>query len=168
VTKRDAHAKSSGAPPEVGSTPPDFTLTDLEGKAVHLAELVPQAPLVVFFFRGAGSAACVEQLREYKKRNVALYESGATLLAVCSDDQATIRAMKDREKLPFRVLLDNDAKVHDAWGLAESKGERRTATFVIDKTGSVVWRAVDRDAERTPAARVLEWLRGRGAGQPES
>jgi peroxiredoxin len=157
------------APPEVGATPPDFTLPDLEGREVHLADLIPLAPLVIFFFRGADSPACVEQLREYKKRNVGLYEAGATLLAVCSDDAATVRAMTEREKFPFRVLLDKGEKVVAAWGLRESTGDRRTATFVISKAGTVIWRAVDSDAERTPAARVLDWFKAHGAaGQAQS
>lgn len=165
MAKRDAQA----ATPEVGTTPPDFTLPDLDGSPVRLADLFPLGPIVLFFFRGAGSDGCVEQLREYKKRNAGLYESGATLLAVCSDDQATVRAMMDREKFPFRVLLDNGEKVLTEWGLRDSTGERRTATFVIDKAGSIVWRAIDRDAERTPAARVMDWLRGHGAaGQAQS
>jgi peroxiredoxin len=168
--KARSEDKPASAPPEVGQTPPDFTLRDLDGKTVHLAELFPLAPLVLIFFRGAGSTACVEQLREYKKRNVGLYESGATLIAICSDDAATARTMVERENLPFRVLLDEGEKVLTAWGLRDSTGERRCATFVIDKSGSVVWRAIDRDAERTPAARVLEWMRGSAGsvGQAQS
>jgi len=165
VAKREAHT----AAPEVGAPPPDFTLPDLEGSPVHLADLHPLGPIVLFFFRNAGSDGCVEQLREYKKRNAGLYESGATLLAVCSDEPSTVRAMMERENFPFRVLLDQGERVFNAWGLAESTGERRTATFVIDKSGRVVWRAIDRDAERTPAARVMDWLRGHGAaGQAQS
>jgi peroxiredoxin len=165
VKKREAHPTT----PEVGATPPDFTLLDLDGKAVHLAELVPLAPLVVFFFGGAASEECVEQLREYKKRNVGLYESGATLLGVCTDDRETVRAMMEREKFPFRILLDKDEQVVRAWGLTDETNARRTSTFVIDKANTVVFRAIDGDAARTPAARVLDWLRGHGgAGQAQS
>jgi thioredoxin-dependent peroxiredoxin len=165
---RDERTGAGTAPPEVGCSPPDFTLADLNGREVRLQELYPLAPVVIFFFRGAASDACVGQLREYKKRNIALYESGATLIAVCSDDAQTAAALVERENLPFRVLLDEDEEVLGAWGLRESTGERRTATFVVDKSGCVVWRAIDREAERVPAAQVLEWVRGHAVGEAQS
>lgn len=168
MSKAEPGPKRDGPPPDVGQSAPDFTLTDVNGEKVHLAELLPLAPLVLIFFRGAGSSACVDQLREYKKRNVGLYEAGATVMAICSDDAATAKAMVAAENLPFRVLLDEGAKVLTAWGLGGSTGERRTATFVLDKAGCVRWRAIDKDAERTPAARVLDFMRGQNSGQAAS
>jgi mycoredoxin-dependent peroxiredoxin len=168
VSKAEPRPDRDGTPPDVGQTAPDFTLADVHGEKVHLAELFPLAPLVLIFFRGAGSSACVDQLREYKKRNVGLYEAGATVIAICSDDATTARTMVDAENLPFRVLLDDGGKVLGAWGLVGSTGERRTATFVIDKAGCVRWRAIDKDAERTPAARVLDFMRGQNSGQAAS
>lgn len=156
------------APPEVGQSAPDFTLIDLDGRECHLSAMFPLAPLILIFFRGAKSAACVEQLREYKKRNAGLYESGASLMAICTDDPAIIKEMVRKERLPFRIALDHGARVLTAWGLQASTGERRTATFVIDKAGCVRWRAIDRDAERTPAARVLEFMKGHNTGQAGS
>jgi peroxiredoxin len=146
--------------PEIGQTAPDFRLKDLSGAEVALSAVLPLAPLVLIFFRGASSEQCVAQLREYKKRNVGLYESGATILAICSDDADTAKALVDREKLPFRVLLDADEKVARAWGL-----HGIVATFVIDKAGCVRFRATD---ERTPAAKVLDFMRGQNAGQAAS
>lgn len=158
-----AKSEKRNRSPGLGERARDFTLKDLDGRAVHLAELYPLAPLVLIFFRGAASAECVEQLREYKRRNVGLYESGALIHAICSDDHKTARAMVDQEKLPFRVLLDEKGKVAKEWGV-----DSLTATFVIDKSGSVRFAAIDEGDARTPAARVLEFMRGQTAGQAAS
>lgn len=167
MAKRENRETASSEVPGIGDAAPDFTLHDLDGKEAHLAALFPLAPLVLIFFRGADSPECVEQLREYKKRNVGLYESGATILAICSDSQAVIRAMVAREKLPFRVLIDENEKVLSAWGLRDATGAR-TATFVVDKGGSVRFGAMDERSGRMPAARVLEFMRGQNAGQAAS
>ncbi len=161
-------AVRSVRPPEIDASPPDFSLCDTEGARVQLAELFVLGPLVLVFFRNAESRACVEQLREYKKRHAALLEAGATLVAISCDDRAGTRELVERERLPFRVLVDDDGFVLESWGLRDSTGRSRTATFVVDRSGTVRWRAIDRDASRTPAAHVLEWLNGHGGeGQPQ-
>lgn len=156
-------------PPAVGVTPPPFALTDLDGNCLELRELVLLGPVVLVFFRAAGSPACVEQLRDYKLRYAGLYEAGATLIAICSGDRATALALVERERLPFPVLVDEDGSVLDRWGLEGAEGVTRTATFVLDKSGTVRFRAVDEDDGRTPSARVLDWVGGHGGqGQAQS
>lgn len=162
-------AVPSARPPEIDASPPDFSLCDTEGTRVHLAELYVLGPLVLVFFRNSESRACVEQLREYKKRNAALLEAGATVVAISCDDRIGTRELVARERLPFRVLVDDEGYVLERWGLRDSTGRSRTATFVVDRSGTVRWRAIDRDASRTPAAHVLDWLNGHGGeGQAQS
>jgi len=49
-----APAETDNEPSEVaqGSPPPDFTLTDTDGKAHHLAALKGEQPVVLVFYRG--------------------------------------------------------------------------------------------------------------------
>jgi peroxiredoxin len=121
-------------------------------------------PLVLVFFRGPTSPACVEQLRDYRRRHAALYEAGATVVAICSGDRDAARALREQERLPFRLLVDEDGSVLTAWGLRSASGELRTATFVLDKAGIVRFRSIETDESQapTPSACVLDYLRGHG------
>lgn len=122
-------------------------------------------PLVLVFFRGPSSPECVEHLRDYRRRTAALLEAGAMIVAVCAGDRAAAKRLSEEENLPYRVLVDEDGSVFAAWGLRAANGELRTATFVLDKAGMVRFRRVETSSsERTPSARVLEWLRGHGGG----
>jgi peroxiredoxin len=156
-------------PPRLEETPPDFVLRSVDGHEVRLAELYPFGPLVLIFFRDAASVTCVRQLREFKKRLAALSEAGATLIGIACDQLVHIRDLVERERLPFRVLIDEGGDVLARWGLRDATGTTRTATFVVDKAGAVRFRAVERDEVRTSAEQVLEFLVSHGGeGQAQS
>jgi len=162
-TTEQESAPRVSTPAEVDARPPDFTLADTRGRSAHLADLVLLGPLVLIFFRGSDSDRCVEQLRDYKKRVAALCEANATIIAISADDREKTTALVERENLPFRVLVDEGGEVVKAWGLRTATGDK-TATFIIGKAGTVCFRVIDRDrdVERVPSARVLEWLRVNG------
>lgn len=146
--------------PHLEATPPDFKLRDLDGREVHLADLYVMGPLVVVFCRC--SDKCAEHLREFKKRNAALLEASATLVVVVEGEVAKVAHLAEKERLPYRVLADESGRVLETWGLKLTAGKDVAATFVIDKSGTIRFRALEN--ERAPAARVLEWLRGHGGG----
>jgi peroxiredoxin Q/BCP len=150
--------------PQIEATPPDFTLKDLAGGEARLRDLVLLGPLVLIFCKSC--EGCIEHLRAFKKRNVGLHEAGAWIVVIVEGTAAATRAFVEKENLPFRVLADEKGEVLAAWGLAESAAEN-ASTFVVDKGGVVRYRAVDGDDAQRPARKVLEWLRGHGAGEAQ-
>ena len=117
ATSRDAAGPVRfSRPPGLHAIPPWFDLTDVEGRSVSLADLIPMGPLVLVFFRGPSSLECVEHLRDYRRRHAALYEAGAMLVAICRGDVEAARVLHETEQLPFRVLVD-DGAVFSTWGL---------------------------------------------------
>ncbi|RYE90196.1 MAG: thioredoxin family protein [Myxococcales bacterium] len=141
----DPHA-AHAAGVAVGAPAPDFTLADLDGKSVHLADhkgkrvvlewFNPECPYV----KNAHSKG---SLREYAGKAT---KDGVVWLAINSAAAGkqgfgpeVNRKGKDDFKLAHPVLLDTDGKVGHAYGATNTPH-----MFVIDEKGVVVYRgAID-------------------------
>jgi len=132
--------------PKPGDKVPDFTLPDVEGGNVRLAELLAKGPVVLVFFRFAGCPACNIAL-PYYQRNLypELVARGATLLALSPQVPEKLVEIKTRHNLSFRIASDTDNRLGKHFGIvfsptpearanAEAKGSNMGET-----TGTGTW-----------------------------
>jgi cytochrome c biogenesis protein CcmG, thiol:disulfide interchange protein DsbE len=119
---------SPSAPPAAGKSVPDFTLTSLDGKRVHLSELKGKA--VVINFWATWCPPCREEmpLLEVAAKK---YQDQVLFLAVDdNEDQAQVRDYIQKMGLDLTVLLDPDGKINELYFVQSYPN-----TFFIDADG---------------------------------
>jgi peroxiredoxin len=134
---------------------PDFTLRQVEGPNLRLAEQRGQVVLVNFWASWCGP--CRVELPHLARLHDKYRSSGFLLLGVNIDeDPAAARALAGRLGLKFPVLLDTDKKVVGAYDL-----NAMPATVLIDRDGRVrqVHRGYREGAEHTYEQQIRELLK---------
>jgi peroxiredoxin len=113
------------------STAPDFTLRQVEGPNLRLAEQRGNVVMVNFWATWCGP--CRVEMPHLNRLYEKYRSSGFTLLGVnIDDDPAAARALAGKLGLKFPVLLDTDKRVVGAYDL-----NAMPATVLIDRDGRV-------------------------------
>jgi glutaredoxin-dependent peroxiredoxin len=153
---------------DVGSTAPDFTLTNQDRQPVTLSGQRGK-PVVLAFFPAAFSSVCAKELCTFRDSLARLGKADAQVYGISVDTFFTLKAFHDHEKLSFPLLSDFNKQTIRDYGVFNEdmiglKGIAKRAVFVIDKNGVVRHREVLDDARNEPdygkVFAALEGLRG--------
>jgi peroxiredoxin len=153
---------------DVGSTAPDFTLTNQDRQPVALSAQRGK-PVVLAFFPAAFSSVCAKELCTFRDSIAKLGQADAQVYGISVDTFFTLKAFHDHEKLSFPLLSDFNKQVIRDYGVFNEdmiglKGIAKRAVFVIDKNGVVRHREVLDDARNEPNYEAvfasLEGIRG--------
>ena len=87
-----------------------LSLPDHDGTKHHLGDLWADRPVVLVFLRHFGCLHCREHAVELRDRYDDLQAQGVDLVAVGTGDQRYAGAFVRDEKIPYLVLVDDDAK----------------------------------------------------------
>jgi peroxiredoxin len=139
---------------EVGSTAPDFTLTNQDRQPVRLSEQKGR-PVVLAFFPAAFSGVCTKELCTFRDSLAALNRANAQVYGISVDTFFTLKAFQEQQHLNFPLLSDFNKQVIQEYGVFNEdmiglKGIAKRAVFVIDKDGIVRYREVLDDARNEP------------------
>jgi peroxiredoxin len=156
----------------VGGTMPSFVLPDAHGRPVASAGLLARGPLVVVFYRGAWCPFCNLYLRSLQKYLPEFRAHGATLVAISGESPDGSLGVEQQNGLEFVVLSDtrfevarrfrivyempkvvNDAILALGFDLSKYYGTEKaelplSATYVVDKSGKIVFAFLDPDYRR--------------------
>jgi peroxiredoxin len=91
-----------------------LSLPDKDGTQHRLGDLWAEQPVVVVFLRHFGCVHCREHAVELRDRYDDLRAEGVELVAVGTGDQRYAGAFVRDEKIPYLVLVDDDAKAAHA------------------------------------------------------
>ncbi|MCC7359177.1 MAG: TlpA family protein disulfide reductase [Anaerolineales bacterium] len=117
--------------PVVGAPAPNFTLTDLDGRAVTLSDLRGQVVLLNFWATWCGP--CRLEMPLLQAAHEAYHEQGLTILAVDLDDPlADVQAFRAELGLTFPLLLDPGTTVTDLYRV-----RGWPTSYVINRDGLV-------------------------------
>lgn len=128
---------------KVGDLAPDFILLDEDGKNRKLAEYKGKWVLL-YFYPKDDTPGCVKEACGIRDRLPSFKESGLTVIGVSVDSVESHKKFKEKYKLPFTLLSDQEKKVVSAYGVWGKKkfmgkeyfGTRRTS-FLIDPQGRI-------------------------------
>jgi peroxiredoxin len=141
-------------PLDVGTTAPDFTLTNQDRELVSLG-LQRGRPVVLAFFPAAFSSVCTKELCTFRDRLSALNEANAQVYGISVDTFFTLKAFQRDQGLTFPLLSDFNKDVIRAYDVYNPdmiglKGIAKRAVFLVDGNGIVCHREVLEDARNEP------------------
>jgi peroxiredoxin Q/BCP len=121
-----------------GQPAPPFTLNDANGKPWSLDALRAGGPVVVFFYPRDESPICTQEVCAFRDAHQDFADTGAAVVGISSDDEASHDAFARKERLNYLLLSDPGGKVRKAYGIPRTLGlVDGRATFVIDRAGIV-------------------------------
>ena len=118
---------------EKGAPAPNFTLPDLNGKMVSLADYKDQVVLLNIW--ATWCRPCVEEMPSMEKLHQEMKDEKFVILAVSIDESGAdvVRPFMKKHKLNFPALIDSAGTINSLYqttGVPES--------FIIDKDGRMV------------------------------
>jgi glutaredoxin-dependent peroxiredoxin len=139
---------------DVGSSAPDFTLTNQDREPVTLSAQRGK-PVVLAFFPAAFSSVCTKELCTFRDQLGRLNDAKAQVYGISVDTFFTLKAFQDAQHLTFPLLSDFNKQVIRDYGVFNEdmiglKGIAKRAVFVLDKQGVVRHREVLDDARNEP------------------
>lgn len=129
--------------PREGHPAPDFTLLDLTGQPVRLADLQGQVVLINIW--ATWCPPCRAEMPMIQASYEEYRDQGFTVLAVNSrEDAATVAGYMEASSLTFPALLDFDGSVSNAY-----QARVMPSSFFVDRAGVI------RAVYRGPLARSV-------------
>lgn len=147
-------SQASAEPLAEGGALPNVVQKNQEGQSVKLAEAGATGYLLIYFYPKADTPGCTKQACSLRDSYVALTEKGVKILGASTDSVKAQKAFKDKFKLPFDLLADEDGAVITAFGVPKTLGFAKRQAFLF-KDGKLVWRDLSASTEQQ-AADVLK------------
>ena len=151
-----------------GKPAPSFSLEDVEGAKVSLADFAGKN-LILYFYPKDDTPGCTKEACGFRDDWKEIQKLNAVVVGVSADGGDSHRKFAAKYKLPFPLLSDPERKVMQKYGAYGEKilyGKKTVgvirSTVWIGPNGKVKkhWARVANAAEHP--ARVLEALRARG------
>ena len=128
---------------KAGDAAPDFELKTDTGETVRLSDYRGQR-VILYFYPKDDTPGCTTQACGFRDHYPQIEEKNAVVLGVSPDDEASHRKFKTKYDLPFTLLVDEDGKVaekYGVWGEKSLYGKTYMGVyrshFVIDKEGRI-------------------------------
>ncbi|AIZ59511.1 thioredoxin-dependent thiol peroxidase [Bacillus safensis] len=135
---------------EVGQQVPDIELTGDNGEKVKLSDFKGKH-IVLYFYPKDMTPGCTTEACDFRDRHQSFAELDAVIIGVSPDSQDKHQKFKEKHDLPFLLLVDDEQKLSEAfgvWKLKKNFGKEymgiERSTFLINKEGTLVkeWRKV--------------------------
>jgi peroxiredoxin Q/BCP len=130
--------------PIIGRPAPDFTLPSTTGENISLKQYKGKKTVILYFYPKDETPGCTREACDFRDHTAEFEKQNTVILGVSTDNLESHQHFITKHKLPFPLLVDEDATVSKMFGVYKQKnlygkkymGIERT-TFVIDKTGRI-------------------------------
>jgi peroxiredoxin Q/BCP len=130
--------------PIVGKPAPDFTLPSTTGEPISIKQFKNKKTVVLYFYPKDETTGCTREACAFRDMNDEIEKQNVVILGVSTDSIEKHNGFREKHKLPFALLADEDAAVSKQYGVYKQKnlygkkymGIERT-TFIIDRTGRI-------------------------------
>lgn len=144
-----------------GDKVPNFKVNDQDGNTIS-SEDYKGKKWIVFFYPKASTPGCTNEVCNLRDNYEELQKEGYELLGVSADSEKRQKNFKEKHKLPFPLLADENKEVLNAfgvWGPKKFMGKTydgiHRMTFIIDETGTVE-RVIEKVKTKDHAAQILD------------
>lgn len=146
---------------KAGDKAPDFKVNDQSGNPIS-SEDYKGKKWVVFFYPKASTPGCTAEVCNLRDNYQELQDQGYELLGVSADSEKRQSNFKEKYKLPFPLLADENKEVLNGFGVygpkkfmgREFDGIHRK-TFIINEEG-IIDRVIDKVKTKDHAAQILD------------
>jgi peroxiredoxin len=136
IHAKEDHWKALGVIRTSGITPPDFTLSTLDGGSITLSDLKGRVVLINFWTTWC--PPCREEMPSMERLYRRLKYEEFTLLAVdIMESPETVKKFARKYDLSFPILLDKTGEVS-----AKYAANAIPTTYIINKEGKAVGKAI--------------------------
>jgi cytochrome c biogenesis protein CcmG/thiol:disulfide interchange protein DsbE len=124
------------SPTAIGSQAPDFSVTDLEGNPIQLAELRGR-PVIVNFW-ASWCVPCVDEFPVLRDAHARYADDGLMVVGIVYQDRSQAAAsFMSRHDATWAAAADPDGRVAEAYGVIGPP-----ETFLIGRDGTIAARAL--------------------------
>jgi len=128
---------------EIGQQAPDFSAKNQHGETVHLSDFKGKK-VILYFYPKDNTPGCTTEACNFRDNYQSLKKDGYEIIGVSVDNEASHQKFMTKHELPFQLLVDEDKRLVEAYGVWVEKnmygkkymGTART-TFVIDEQGII-------------------------------
>lgn len=119
-------------PPEAGDRVPSFTLDDVDGEKVSIADYRGKAAVINFW--GTFCPPCVEETPALQRMYEKYKDEGVEIIGVNLGEKPLVRITNfvDRFGVTYPILLDPELDVRDRFGVRSYP-----TTFFVDADGNI-------------------------------
>jgi peroxiredoxin Q/BCP len=147
-------------PLQIQDMAPDFELVADDGSKIKLSGLRGQR-VVVYFYPKDDTPGCTTQACGFRDEYLRIEEQHAIVLGISPDNIESHKKFKTKYNLPFRLLVDADHRVAEAYGVW-GMGSNIRSHFVVDENG----RLADVQVKVSPQDSVRRAMETLGAKAP--
>ena len=130
--------------PVIGKPAPDFSLPSTTGENISLKQFKGKKTVVLYFYPKDETPGCTREACDFRDLAAEFERHNVAVFGVSTDGLESHHRFREKHKLPFPLLADEDATVSKLFGVYKTKnlygkkylGIERT-TFVIDRTGRI-------------------------------
>jgi peroxiredoxin Q/BCP len=123
----------------IGDTIPAFTLTDQDGHLFNSMDHLGKNSLVIFFYPKDESMVCTKEACSFRDRYADLTKAGAIVIGINGGSVGSHKKFQTNDRLPYPLLSDSGNRVLNAFGVPKQFFMTGRKTFVVDKTGKIVF-----------------------------
>src|SRR3982751_5127180 len=148
---------------DVGMPAPDFELSDAAGRRVVLSDLRGQ-PVILAFYPSDWDPSRADQLAHFNWLVQQVPGVSAELLGISMDGMwCQLAFADDAVRVPLLADLDPNGAVAERYGVRGGQ-----ALFVVDASGTIVWRHAGPPGSTPNMAELLAALSALASPTPES
>jgi mycoredoxin-dependent peroxiredoxin len=139
-------------PVRTGDKAPEFDFEETNGRRVRLSNFLGRRNVLLVFHPFAFTPVCTEEALDLQENLESFRNAETDIVFVSCDTSAARQAWK--EQLGVDYIFASDFWAHGASAKAygvfnEQNGAPVRGTFLIDKSGTVIWSLVKDDERRT-------------------
>jgi peroxiredoxin Q/BCP len=136
-----------------GDLAPDFSALSQDGQPVSLSDFRGQY-VVLYFYPRDDTPGCTKEACGFRDEHQVIQKKKAAVLGVSTDSQKAHAKFADKYHLPFPLLVDDQKKIVQAygvWGEKKFMGRKymgtHRVTFLIGPDSKIrkIWRTVKPD-----------------------
>ncbi|MCS3553248.1 MULTISPECIES: thioredoxin-dependent thiol peroxidase [unclassified Sphingobacterium] len=128
---------------EIGQKAPAITAKNQNGESISLSDFIG-TKVILYFYPKDNTPGCTTEACNFRDNYQSLKKDGFEIVGVSIDGEASHQKFINKHELPFQLLVDEDQKIVNDYGVWVEKnmygkkymGTART-TFVIDEQGNI-------------------------------